>query len=77
MFNLFKKKKLKQPIEIGSKWKLKPDKGDPWPQKNSSTIYIVDAKQGWVRYSIGKGSLFNDERLREETFRFCYTPAEI
>lgn len=58
-------------VAEGQVWALK-GKG-PWPREGRSFFVTVrDVKDGWVRFRIGEGSVFNDERLEEETFRFCY-----
>lgn len=71
--SFFKKKEEKKedPILIGDKWCLK--RTDPWP-KNPTIVTILDVKQGWVRYDMGH--IFNDERMKEDSFRYCYSRCE-
>jgi len=63
-----------EPIEIGSRWVIKD--GSPWGARKSSIITVTDVLAGWVRYKIGEGVFYPDERMKEESFRHCYQPAQ-
>lgn len=52
----------------GEKWRI--DDGDPFPPKN--TVTILDVSDGWVRYQIGKGTMFDDERMSVKRFIGVY-----
>lgn len=61
------------PPEVGGKYVLRPRNGDPFPGKydhNPSTV--LEVKDGWVRYKIGSGLLFDDERKSIEDFNDLY-----
>jgi hypothetical protein len=68
IFKIVKKEELVHPIE-GSQWKLKNE--TPWPKESDPVISVLDAHSGWVRYKIG-GGVFQDERLRLDSFLHCY-----
>ena len=70
------KQELPVPVP-GEKWQFYyPDDGSPWASKGASGEYveILDVKDGWVRYSMGKGVVFTDERSPLDTFRRLYRP---
>lgn len=46
-----------------------PDPFDPLPM---TLVAVWEVKNGWVRYSVGSGKLFSDERLPMRLFRSCY-----
>ena len=52
--------------EVGEVWALHNDfdSNDPFPKSSSSIvpIAILDIKDNWVRYKIGRGILWGDER---------------
>lgn len=54
----------------GEDWILQ-GMGDPWPQKRECIARVLDVRAGWVRYSIG--GVFNDERMKLETFTTIYS----
>ena len=71
MFKLFKRKPQAQgqPPLPGSKWFLVPASGDPFPPSaEAPAITVLETKEGWVRYSIGRGGPFSDNRLPLKTF---------
>lgn len=43
---------------IGSKWRNKGEKGNPWQE--TYTVTVIDVKDGWVRYSFGYSSGWPD-----------------
>lgn len=47
-------------------------KKDPFIPKAEDTVKILEVKKGWVRFSMGNGYFFNDERMSEWMFIFCY-----
>ncbi len=55
-------------VEAGQKWRFY-EEGDPFPSKYPP-VTIIDARQGWVRYSMGW--FFDDERMKESTFLSMY-----
>jgi len=58
---------------IGEKWCLKCDfDGSPWPKKDVVCVIVLDVKDGWVRYRIGEGLLFGDERMKVKYFTRVY-----
>lgn len=69
LFKIVKKEELVHPV-TGSQWKLKNE--TPWPRENDPVITVLDAHSGWVRYKIGRGEIFSDDRLRLESFLHCY-----
>jgi hypothetical protein len=38
----------------GELWTLYDDSGDPFPSKKYSPVSILDVREGWVRYDMGK-----------------------
>lgn len=48
--------------------------GDPWLVSKHWTVSILDAKEGWIRYSMG--SMFSDERMKASTFVDIYEPLD-
>jgi hypothetical protein len=60
-------------IAAGQKWVLSESDGSPWPREKYAPVTILDAKDGWVRYSMG--GLFKDQRMPESTFRDMYRRA--
>jgi len=74
MFGMFNKEELEIP-KIGSKWILSGEDGSPWANKSISSkplITVLDVKDKWVRYKIGNGNIFGDERLELECFLRLY-----
>lgn len=60
---------------VGSQWIFnRKATADPFETKPSSAITVLEIKQGWVRYKIGNGWLFHDERLSIEDFLDYYKP---
>ena len=62
-------------IEHGQKWVLSSaiDDGSPWPvTKQEWPVTILDARDGWVRYSFGGNGMFDDCRMTENMFRGMY-----
>lgn len=57
----------------GESWVLKGEDEDgcPWEGQKWKPVRILDVRDGWVRYAIGS-LLFNDERLRLESFTKIY-----
>jgi hypothetical protein len=53
----------------GEKWEMF-DEGDPFPSKYPP-VTILNVKDGWVRYSMGK-MFFNDERRTVKSFVLIY-----
>jgi hypothetical protein len=72
MFDWFKSKPL-TPIVAGDVWQISDD--SPWPRANTPHT-IIDCKDGWVRYMVGKGSIFADQRMREKLFRRVFVKDE-
>ena len=80
IFTWFRKKRqesseyLSSGIHPGEWWAIAPFcDGSPWSPKSHDpifTIKILDVKDGWVRYSMGK--IYNDERMETETFTRIY-----
>lgn len=58
-----------EPIEPGNVYALRD--GSPWPVIGG-TVRVLAVAQGWVRFRVGGGSLFNDERMKESDFRRFY-----
>lgn len=57
----------------GETWHWSGTKGDPWTGKKW-TVKILDAKSGWVRYSMGNGwSAFQDQRMEAASFINIYS----
>lgn len=74
VINFFEKfrKQTEMPQKKPSKnevWYIKNK--TPWP-KNEVKVKIIDCKRGWVRYSFGVNGIFNDERMKLNTFTNCY-----
>jgi hypothetical protein len=46
---------------------------DPWGCKYLGPVYILDVKDGWVRYKLGDG-MFMDERDPVDFFVASYQP---
>ena len=63
--------KLRRPKK-GEIWisTFRTDENDPFKPKDEFEIEILDYKEGWVRYSIGR--LFKDERMKLESFSRIY-----
>lgn len=83
MRNLFSyfKPKVKPKVEVGQHYFLRrspSEKGvDPFkPKNNRSTSCILEIKDGWVRYRIGNGLLYDDERLTIKLFLSIYRLVE-
>jgi len=53
-------------IVPGDEWRVRD--GDPFPPQ--SVAVILEVRDGWVRYRIGR--TFPDNRMEEHTFRHCY-----
>ena len=68
-----KPKPQRSPVP-GEKWRLY-NGGDPFPPK--SLVTVLDVKDGWVRYKIGSGEMFGDERMKVSTFSEVYRPHEV
>jgi len=66
-----KTKDTPRPPAPGEEWRLIAN-GDPFPPK--ITHKIREVRDGWVRYAVGSGSLFDDERMPVDRFVriFCY-----
>ena len=62
------KPKIPKTPSKGEKWRI--DDGDPFPPK--CTVEILDIADGWVRYKIGSGTMFDDERKSMSSFINCY-----
>lgn len=62
---------FRQP-KIGEVWTLVTDQ-DPWGRE-AGRATVLDTKDGWVRYSLGK--VFNDERMPVSTFIAIFTPPQ-
>lgn len=60
--------------KIGQKWRLKNNDGSPWSKSKSKLppAFILDVKDGWVRYKIGSGNYWNDERDKIDLFQKVY-----
>lgn len=73
MFSLFSKKTKQEEIipKPGERWNLS-DKS-PWPL-NYPGVKILDVKDGWVRYYMGR--IFPDERMKLEMFLSVYKKEE-
>ena len=70
-----KTKEPKTPITIGSKWIFKGEDESPWsPKEGYRPVEILDYKEGWVRYTHGRNSPFQDERDEEDCFISLYKP---
>ena len=77
---LFQDKKAKREaeakLEIGSRWVLKGKNGDPFESKKCSVYStILDVKDGWVRYKMGRGNFFKDNRMEISSFLYIYKRA--
>lgn len=77
LFNWSKKKvsipEIKEIITApvkGEQWIFVPADSGPWPVENGVTVDILDVKDGWVRYDMGR--IFRDERRTVETFTRMY-----
>jgi len=48
--------------------------GDPFPPKDptAGAAVIRGYKDGWVRYKLGSGAIWDDERMQLYVFLFCY-----
>lgn len=58
----------------GQTWYIRAADSDViWPRE-SPGVKIIDAKSGWVRYSIGQ--IFNDQRMPLDQFVSVYTPVK-
>jgi hypothetical protein len=57
------------PIVAGSVWQYID--GSPWQKETAHKVKIIDAKEGWVRYS---STVADDDRMREANFRQNYQP---
>lgn len=70
---LFKKAEVKKPIP-GETWCLSMQFNGPWPLRGDNTgVCILDVKEGWVRYKVGGGVIFNDERMEVDKFTKIYS----
>jgi len=61
--------------KIGEQYKLNldDDDQDPFePTKGSTLSTITEVKEGWVRYCMGSGFLFPDNRMRIDRFLRIY-----
>ena len=47
------------------------DNGDPWGSKKHE-VTILDVRDGWVRYDMGAGSYFRDNRIERDSFLRMY-----
>jgi hypothetical protein len=73
-FSFRKPKEVSRKLpQVGEVWHLKSKKDDPFPAKGANPITVLDVKAGWVRYKIGSGWLFPDERQPIDTFLYCYS----
>ena len=62
-------------IAVGSTW-LHHATDDPFPARTDRhPVIILGVKDGWVRYKIGDA--FPDERMKLDTFLYCYKPTEV
>ena len=53
--------------------------GDPFGPKDSDVkkspdVTVIDCRDGWVKYRIGNGCMFNDERAKISKFTELYRP---
>lgn len=53
---------------VGEHWRQRDD--DPFPPK--VTALILETRDGWVRYQVGRGAPFDDQRMTEEQFAKVY-----
>jgi hypothetical protein len=61
-------------ISVGSLWVLHAT-DDPFPPRaHIGPVAITGVRDGWVRYSMGK--TFPDERMKIDSFLYCYKPKE-
>lgn len=58
-------------IQPGQRWLLRQG-DDPWGSKVIPPVTILDVRGSWVRYRIGDGSLFLDERRPAREFCKLY-----
>jgi hypothetical protein len=76
----FTPKPLEHP-EKDSQWHLpqEPEDKSPWCETPSyyPPVTIIDAKEGWVRYKMGSGLMFNDERMKLSTFLRLYKKVTV
>jgi len=61
---------MRSPV-AGETWNIK-SAPDPWGGKPRFKVVILDAKAGWVRYSMG--APFTDERMEVDRFTAIYQP---
>lgn len=57
----------------GEHWRLKPTKDDPFPPVAYDPVEILDVKNGWIRYKMGR--IFPDLRMELEIFLHIYERA--
>jgi len=62
-----------QEIVVGSRWRFKPDDGDPFPNTRLTCATVLEVRAGWVRYRIDYCS--SDTRRTLESFLYVYEPA--
>lgn len=62
--------------KINEVWYLKSKDRSPWQKKKIYSVTVLDVKGGWVRYKIGNGSIFDDERLNIKDFLMIYYKKE-
>ena len=63
------------PILPHSLWVMKPVGDDPFPPKDNAVQTMVrETLDGWVRFQVGSGIAFPDERMEEASFRRIYQP---
>lgn len=63
-----RRKPRRSPVP-GESWRLY-NNGDPFPPK--SLVTILDVRDGWVRYKIGSGNMWGDERMEISMFSEVY-----
>ena len=59
-------------IRPGDQFILKETSGDPFPQKNQPLRTVLEVRDGWVRYKVGAGHIFDDERMELDLFLRIY-----
>lgn len=67
------KKEETKPLTIvnpGERWILNIHSNDPFEEKPSSPVKILDVRNGWVRYDMG--GIFRDERMEINSFVRMY-----
>lgn len=64
-----------QPPVAGEQWFLTD--GSPWPKLPKVPATILDARDGWVRYRLGRvGGAYDDQRMELEMFLRIYKKFE-